>query len=164
MLGLMSFAVIGLWIFISIKLSKWFFRNTEPPSKRRLWTTVALVLLLVAPVADEVVGGAQFFWLCNRERPMEAQFAQLAGRTLIQHYRPYKRVDGTLLNVKAWTEIYMDSVTGAEVLSYKTYEAGWGWVFRTTGLVHGVPRSCVSIGNESPQDWLRRYEIKLTRY
>ena len=96
---------------------------------------VVFPILLLVPVADELIGKQQFETLCKRyavqvvDAPsaMNAHVISVGGSS-------ERNAEGTAIPVRVQPWIYKDTTTGKVVVSYHTLHAEGGWLIRTLGI------------------------------
>jgi hypothetical protein len=97
--------------------------------------TLVFLLLLAAPLADELIGKWQFESLCNKyatqaideKNAPNAHVMSVGGKN--NAYTPQAMVR---IRVQPW--IYQDIKSGKVVVSYHTLSAEGGWLVRALGI------------------------------
>ena len=112
MTGILLAAVVGLWLWVCVRVTRPFFSSEQIRPWRGLMGVVLLVVLLVLPLADELVGKQQFEKLCNANGIEGANISEAKGRRVKVGYGERRPVEeGTVLSVLQSEVAYRDSVT-----------------------------------------------------
>jgi hypothetical protein len=133
MIGL-SFLAIGLlWlafsVFVGHKLPRWL--GIRNPVGKWAVTAAAVVVLLIGPFVDHIVGMRQFERLCD-ERTAPRIAADAASVELAQVSDSASRVlDGFFIDIQVSTVSYADPATGKALLEYEYFKTRGG---RIAGL------------------------------
>lgn len=134
MTGIFLIGVMGLWLVAALLITAFITRKLP----RRLGTFLIraslFVVLLAAPLADEIIGGFQFRALCRAEAVMKVDEKKAAGKKLKLKLSDGKTVSNTLVAVREQTWYYLDAQNGEVLVSYKTLHAKGGWLIRTLGI------------------------------
>ncbi len=165
MSGLLLIGVAIIWLIVVIAITLWLAGRFKSWPLRMVSAVVVFPILLVAPLADELIGKHQFESLCERNGRHEADFAAIADKTLLVTNSNYEPVGGTILETMALKQTYSDPASGKQLLMFYGYQSKGGWLMRMLGISEtGAPllfdSSCGPFGDESVQGWLDRYHIK----
>jgi hypothetical protein len=134
MIGLLFLGLIGLWIWMAAKLSRWIGGRVAGGRWRKPIAAVFFVSLLVLPLADEIVGGFQFRALCKEKAVLKLNVdeASLKGKTARDVVEPFnKDVEGTAVTISYSHYSYRDVEDGKELLNFAIFRAKGGWLVRT---------------------------------
>ena len=142
MIGLIALAAIAIWLMVVIHLCKripdWLGMTRFAKAAQYLLFPVLLLL----PIADELIGAWQFKRLCERE----------AAVTLSPNWQIVKRaqkasagpvyLNGYIIQIREWTTKFIDADTGKEFFLSKAFITNGGILFGRLGLGLGTSRSC----------------------
>ncbi len=132
MIGLSFLAVGLLWLalafYLAFNLPGWL------GLKKGVWPlrAVLLLLLLVGPFVDEIVGMRQFRKLCEEQTAIEISSTAGAVRRARDMSTEPHILPGYWISIWAGKRIYFDMDTGKEFLSYPVYRTQGG---RVAGLM-----------------------------
>lgn len=141
MIGLMALGALGLWliltIFLSNKIPQWF----GIIKHKRAISVLFFPLILVMPIADDLIGMLQFRELCEKE----------AVVTLSQDWKKVKRAKWVGLPVNYYNQNvipitihsnqYIDLDTGRVFLFARSLYTHGGFLRR---FINAKPSSCYS--------------------
>lgn len=135
MTALLLFLVVGLWVWLVYKFSRWIGGRIPLKQWQIPFTILIFVMLLVAPLADELVGWWQFKSLCDKyavqlvdeKGALNAHVVSVGGK-----FGRYESGVAVRIRVQPW--IYQDSTSGKVVVSYHTVSAEGGWLIHALGI------------------------------
>lgn len=135
MTGIFLFAVIGAWVWICLRITRRLFPSI-PDQPRRKWVgRIVFAILLLVPVADEIVGGFQFRALCREKAVFRFGVEKPQGRTTrVIVNRPNEIVPGKILRIDRLNFTYVDIYTNEEVVEFDEYVAKGGVLIRALGI------------------------------
>jgi hypothetical protein len=139
-IGLVAIAVVVGWAALVVGVFGAITRALDASSTTRRVVHFSLsAIVIVLPIADELVGGVQFRSLCReRATAFEVGVPNPAGRvTRLLISRPESGVPATWLPIRHWREEYHDSSTGELVVASNFYQAEPGLLMRAIGLPIG---------------------------
>jgi hypothetical protein len=164
MTGLISLAIVGLWVWLAFKLSRFISGRVAQGRWAKPLTALLFLVLLPMPVIDEIIGGFQFRALCDKNAKLvfNVDPASLKGKTVHAFADPLdKQVGGTLVRITYTRSIYRDTEGGKELMSFTAYRAKGGWLIRALSFDDNMmpltfksscnPLTSVSIGFKSVQ-------------
>ncbi len=133
MIGLTFLAIGLLWlafsVFVGRKLPRWL--GIRNPAGKWAVTVAAVVVLLVGPFVDHIVGMWQFERLCD-ERTAPRIAANAADVEFAKVSDSASRVlDGFFIDIQVSTVSYVDPATGKALLEYEYFKTRGG---RIAGL------------------------------
>ena len=134
MSGILLLSMIAAWFYVVKKLAQFCVKKMQEGQKKRVVYIVVFVLLCIAPVADEVVGGFEFRSLCKKGNSFIYDPHKLGGRTGLWDSEPRKEIKNTLLPIKGSVVYWVDPETTEKLVKYKTYYATGGWLSRWIGF------------------------------
>ena len=136
MTGILLLVVVGLWLLACIAITLALMRRLGTRPWRWLVGPVVFAALLIAPVADEILGGIQFKAMCERQAVLKIDAEKVRGRTLKRLWVESFPAN-TVLRVRRVTYQLLDVGNGEEVGKYATLSVGGGWLIRTLGISEG---------------------------
>ena len=134
MTGLLLIFVFGIWFMISKWIASKVVRNIKSQKMKRLAMPLILVFLMLAPLADEVIGGVQFYALCSKEAVLKVDEDKAKDKTVKVELSVGKNKSSAPVVIREQTWSYIDIKNSEEVLSYKTLHAAGGWLIKTLGI------------------------------
>ncbi len=135
MSGLLMIGLFITWVLASVMLSRWFGCKFCHPTARTAVAFASFVVLLVLPVADELIGMWQLDALCKGGSTLKINAERIRGRTIRVVIRPsWAQAAGTAIPISYSRYSYQDTTTGEELASYTSYDAKGGWLIRSLGL------------------------------
>ncbi|OHC67797.1 MAG: hypothetical protein A3H93_11445 [Rhodocyclales bacterium RIFCSPLOWO2_02_FULL_63_24] len=149
MIFLMFLAGFGVWLAAASMLCKRIPRWLGISKHRVVISVLLFPFVLVAPVADELIGRWQFNRLCEREAVVtlspDWEKVKRAQHTDI----PIVPIDGYVIPIKVQRVEYVDLSSGQRFLSFKAFHTNGGLLFGRLGLGLGQTTSCW------PEDWIQ---------
>ena len=82
MSGIIFFGILAVWFFVAIKLTGFLASGIQTQSKRNWLYPLILIVVFIAPVLDEIVGGFQFRALCTPENMLIYDAEKVRGKTV----------------------------------------------------------------------------------
>jgi hypothetical protein len=135
MSGLFLVAVVGLWVWLIVKLSKAIGNSITQGLWRWPIAVLTFLVLLVLPVADEIVGGFQFRALCEKNAVFRIGVDKPEGRVTRLSINPSNEiVPGTAITIYHTGMTYTDVQSGEVVVQLDRYVAKGGIFIRTLGI------------------------------
>ena len=127
--GLIFFAVIGIWCLLVVGFVVWVVKKMPDKWWRIPISFFMLVILLILPVIDEVVGGWQFKKLCEANADIQVDKETAVGRTVYFVSQTAIEIEGAWVRIVLKIHEFVDSTTGEVVVSYNTLRANGGAFF-----------------------------------
>lgn len=137
MSGLFVLFIAVAWFFFVLWLTVMLTRKMQLGAMTTIVGGGFFLLLLVAPIADEIVGGRQFAKLCEENSTIQVDRAKAAGRTVYLNSLPEKNIQDTWVPVSLQRWQFVDVTTGEPVVNYNTLRAKGGWFIRALGIFEG---------------------------
>ena len=138
MSGIIFFGIIGVWGFIAVKLAGLLTSRVESPRKKSWLYPLVLILIFVAPIMDEIIGGFQFRALCKPENILIYDEDKLKGRSVRPRIIQLKTIN-KVIPIVVTTGQWQDFETGELLVTYKRLRAKGGWLSRLIGFPQGSP-------------------------
>ncbi|MDZ4255316.1 MAG: hypothetical protein U1A72_22325 [Sulfuritalea sp.] len=139
---LMFLAGFGLWLAAAIMLSKRIPRWLGASKHGAVISVLLFPFVLVAPVADELIGRWQFHRLCEREAVVtlspDWEKVKRAGEREI----PSVTLSGYLIRIRSQRMEYFDVDTGKNFFTNQAFHAYGGFLVYRMGLGLGTSTAC----------------------
>ena len=136
MTGIFLLAVLGAWAWIAIFIARALTIKVKRAWARRLGVALLAIILLPAPVYDELIAGPQFKKLCEEGTKLIFDPKVINGITVYRQPSkfpfPEFRVGGLTGYFVQVT--YTDLPVGQPLISYKWYEIKGGMLIRALGI------------------------------
>lgn len=149
MSGIIFFGILGIWAFVAIKLTNFFTSDIQSQSKKYWLYPPVFILILIAPVMDEIIGGFQFRALCTPENLLVYDAEKVRGKTLQQRFGPDYYINGKMLPIKVTESQWFDPTTKEVLLTRNIFYARGGWLLRSIGWTGSFNGSCDLISQSS---------------
>jgi hypothetical protein len=135
MTGILLIIVVIAWVIAVLKITGWATRRIQLRAMKLTVFTLLSSVLLVAPVADELVGKWQFDSLCKKYAVQIIDEGIAMNRRVLYQRRTVDRfAEGTALEIRIDPIVYIDAETKKVIVSYHTLHAKGGWLIRTLGI------------------------------
>jgi hypothetical protein len=132
MIGFLFLLIVLVWVLALWGLAKLLTRKVRSVLIRLAVHAAVVLLGLIAPLADEFVGKAQFKELCRHKSEVHVAASDLVGRRVSFIADPVDQpVPGLAVGVLHTRASYRDSESGKELASSDRYVASGGWLIRT---------------------------------
>lgn len=129
MSGIFLLFIVGLWVWLVFKASKWIGAQVRATQWRTALTGLVFVLLLGLPFADEIIGRFEFRKLCRERAVLQVDAERIRYKT-IRSISKQTFPSLSPLAIEQWTTNYVDVSTG-EKMAYITWlRAKGGWISR----------------------------------
>ena len=112
MIGFLALAGIGLWITVAVMLSKRIPQWLGVKKYTKTMSVLVFPLVLVAPIADDLIGRWQFYRLCEREAVVILSPDWKNVRRAIWQDAETKYINDYLIPVTSQGGQYVDRDTG----------------------------------------------------
>ena len=161
---LIAIAIAIAWLIAVLAATRWVVLRVNSPTVKAMICLLLFPVLLVFPVADELVGKQQFDSLC----------AKYAVQVIDEKNAPNSHVKsvggsgdwyaaGTAVRIRIQPWIYQSITTQRVVASYHTLHAEGGWLIRALGISEtGSPilfsRSCAPSDERA---FLKKFNIDI---
>ena len=135
MTGLLLLAVVGLWVWACVAITREALRRVPSQPLRWLVAPTLFSALLILPLADEIVGGFQFRALCKKGAVLRIDAEKAKGRTVRVVIQPSNEVvPGQALRTLHTHFSYRIVDSEVEIARYDTYVVNGGWFIRALGI------------------------------
>jgi len=128
--GVILIVVLALWFYIAFGVSAFLGSKIRAGILKGLMRLVLFPLILLAPVADDIIGGFQFRSLCKAEAVATYDEAKVRGRTVHLKSAEVSHYANTILPTHKQIWRYADHITNEELLSYVDIHSDGGWLSR----------------------------------
>lgn len=134
MTGLLLLAVVGLWAWACFAIARGFVKRFPKSRLRLLFGPFVFLVLLVLPVADEIVGGFQFRSLCAKAT-LHVGVSHVPGRIARYSGDPIDEpVPNTAIPILRSRNVYIDTMTSELIARYDDFVAKGGLLIRALGI------------------------------
>ncbi len=164
MTGILLLIVVGLWLWACWAMTRALMRRW----KSRAWgvpaACAAFVALLVAPVADEIVGKFQFDALCAKYAVDVVDEARAVNRRVLFEPRTANQyANGTAVRIQINPFRFRDAQTEEVLASFHMLEARGGLLVRMLGISETSAPLTFGGGCEPPNafEFLKRLNMTL---
>lgn len=159
MIGLLLFFGLAVWLMVAVWISKRILAWTSS-SKYPIARGVAVFLLvLIAPVADELIGRWQFHQLCEREAVVTLSPGWEKVKKAAQRPDSRREIDGFLIPIHAWSGDIVDVETGRVFMSSQSLFTDGGFLRRHLYGLDGQATYCHPNNIQSIQQQLNLFEL-----
>lgn len=149
MIFLMFLAGFVLWLTAAIMLSKRIPRWLGVTKHVAVISVLLFPLVLVAPVADELIGRWQFNRLCDREAVVKLSPDWQVVRKARVDYLNRTEIGNSMIPIYSEVSQYVDVETNKVFLTIPHLYTYGGFLFGRVGLGLGGSTSCW------PEDWIQ---------
>jgi hypothetical protein len=163
--GLFLLGVIGIWAGIVILMARGLARLFELGMVRNIVVTMASIVLLALPVADELISAPQFHKLCEEGTKLKFDSEKIRGRTIFLQENPQPEITVGLLNGYYIPWIYLDVSTKEILITSVSYYIQGGLFIRALGISEtGAPLTirgyCGPSEHPDQKNFLNRFDLK----
>lgn len=135
--GIIILGILIIWFVISLELAGMLFNKLNPKRGRGFALVALSILVFIAPVADEIIGGFQFAVICNDAKSSASYDPnRIKGATLLSHKRTNKK-PLTVIPITVSTLHWIDPLTKEELLTFSHVSAQGGFLRRAIGYPGG---------------------------
>lgn len=139
MIGLLFLGFVAVWLSSALWLARKLTSGMQQGVVRIVAIGGLVVLFIVLPLSDEIVGGIQLRALCKQSPVPTIDVEKTRGRTVRVRTDPAnKKVDGTWVRILYSHSSYRDSGTNDELFSSHRYVANGGWLIRALSANSGT--------------------------
>jgi len=134
MSGIIALAFLGIWFFIAHKLTQFFTSKINLKIKGKWIYPLVFVLVFIAPIADEIIGGFQFRALCTPENLLIYDAEKVRGKGLrgqITSHVMNNRILPIRITQTEWSKPEENEV----LITHKILYAGSGWLGHLIGWI-----------------------------
>ena len=151
MTGLLLLAVVGLWMWACVAITRVVLRQVKSPPSRWLGAPTLFTALLILPLVDEIVGGFQFRALCEKGAVLKIDAEKAKGRTVRVVIQPSNEVvPGQALRTLHSHLSYRIVDSEEEIARYDTYVINGGWFIRALGISNNNSPLTIDLPAGSP--------------
>ena len=166
MSGLLLLGVVVIWIAVVAFVAKRLSRLFKPGAVRNIVVAIATAVMLVLPVADELISAPQFYKLCEEAMKLQFDPERIRGKTIIfvaENTPPSISVGFLRGYYLHWR--YLDAVTREELITEKIYHLNGGILIRSlkiseTNAPLTMRSYCGPSEHPTQKNFLTRYNLK----
>lgn len=144
MSGIILLIILGIWFFIVKALARLCVIKMQPGTKKTSTHIILFILIFIAPVLDEIIGGFQFRAMCTPENMLVYEPEKIMGRTIRPKDTPNYSIDNKIIPMRVTHSQWVDSATGEVLIEHKIFYAKGGWLSRSLGAGISLNGSCDS--------------------
>lgn len=134
MSGIIILIVLLLWGFVVKKVSYYCVYKMQTGNKKVVVQGVVFLLVFIAPVVDDILGGFQFRAMCSPENLLEYDAEKIAGKTIKTIPTKNYHVDNILVPIWVTHTRWVDYTTGEILIDHKIMYSKGGWLSRSIGI------------------------------
>jgi hypothetical protein len=134
MTGALLFIVAIAWVAAAIFAGVFIGRRLPNGIWRPVVAVAVALVLLAAPLADEIVGMQQFRKLCEIHAVQHIDSNAKGRRVALAPRAGDTYAEGTAIKIRIDPWIYRDVGDGRVLISYSTLRAEGGWLVRLLGI------------------------------
>jgi hypothetical protein len=131
--GLLILAILVGWFYLVKTISSAVVDKMAEGFKKTLVLSLTFIILLSAPVMDEIIGGFQFRALCAEQNIVIYDEDKLKNNVLIVSPVSSVTTDEYLVSLRQTDMGGRDAKTGELLLQYTKNKANGGWISRLMG-------------------------------
>jgi hypothetical protein len=132
MSGIILLSIIAVWFYVVNKVSQLCVRKVQKGYREKVVYVVVFSLLFMAPVADEVVGGGQFWYWCQSKAVSVFDEKAAYGKTVYLKSAEVEELSNTILPTSNFTGHSLGGFLST-LASYK-YHSSVGQSYTFNGL------------------------------
>lgn len=161
MSGLLLLGVIGVWVVIVVLVARRFARLFKPGAVRNVAVAIVSAVLLVLPVADELISAPQFHKLCEEGARLKFDSEKIRGRTMYLADDSQPRIQVGLLQGYYIQWHYLDAATNETLITSNSYHLKGGLLIRALGISEtNAPLTMLSYCSSPEKPWQKSFLIK----
>lgn len=135
MTGILLVVVVLTWLIAVLIVTRWVARRFNSLTVKLASYIVLFPVLLVAPLADELIGKQQFESLCKKYAVQTIDEQRAMNRSVVYVPRGVDQyAEGTAVRIRIDPITYKDAETNQVLVSYHTVHANGGWLVRSIGI------------------------------
>lgn len=142
MIGLLFMAGIAIWLAVVIYLCKQIPRWLGITRFAKAAQLLLFPVLLILPIADELIGRWQFKKLCERDAVVNLSTDWQSVRRARNANGPIINLYGYAIRIREQPIKYLDIDKGSPFLEYKGFHHSGGFLMDRLGLGLGASVSC----------------------
>ena len=159
MIGLLFFVGIGFWFIVAIILSRKIPRWLGVTKHVGIVSVLLFPVVLVAPVADEIIGRWQFNRLCEREAVVTLSPDWEKVKRARQQPDSRREIEGYLIPIHSWGGEIVDVDTGKAFMQSQSLFTRGGFLRRHVYSLSGQATSCHPNNLQAIQKQLNLLEL-----
>ena len=139
MSGIILLTVLALWFFIATKITGFLTSKIYLKIKGKWIYSMVFILVFIAPVMDEIIGGFQFRALCTPENLLIYDADKVRGKTVRFKDLPDYSITNKIIPIQVVQNQWIDTATNETLITRKIFYASGGWLSRFVGFPQGSP-------------------------
>ena len=141
MIGLSILGALGIWLIVAIFFSKKIPQWLGLVKNKVVMSVVLFPLIVVTPIADDLIGMWQFRQLCKKDAVITLSPDWESVRKAIRIDLPRIESKNTMIRIYGHAVQYKDVETGRIFLTSQWFATSGGFLRRHSGLVN--PEQCL---------------------
>lgn len=135
MTGILLIGVALAWLIAVLVLTRWVSRRFRSAFAKVVCALALFPTLLVAPLADELIGMQQFAALCKKYAVQVIDEKRAMNRRVVLVIPPTTQfAEGTAVRIRIDPFTYRDEQTNEVLISFHMLNAKGGWLIRALGI------------------------------
>lgn len=159
MIFLMVLAGIGVWLTAAIMVSKRIPHWLGVTKHTKVVSVLLFPVVLVVPIADDLIGRWQFYRLCDREAVVTLSPDWESVKRARRVSLPRSDVGGTLIPIYSQGSEYVDIDTGKTFMTHPHFYTYGGLLFGRLGFGLGGSTSCLPKNAQAIEEMINFYEL-----
>lgn len=140
--GLILLAILVGWFFFVKTISYAVVDKMNDGFKKTLVLSVTFIILLSAPVMDEIIGGFQFRALCSPENLLVYDAGRVRGAALQYKETPNYHITNKVIPIHVTHSQWVAPESGEVLIDHKIIYAKAGFVLGLTGWTDSFNGHC----------------------
>jgi hypothetical protein len=132
--GLILLFILCAWGYASYSLAILIAQPIKNPEIKTGVNIALLVLIFIAPVADDIIGGFQFRALCSESAVLVVDEERARGKTVTSQNIESKKHDEYFVPIVESYESYKAVGSNETIISWNVFRAQGGLLSRSLGL------------------------------
>lgn len=141
-IGLLFLGAVSLWFLFVFQLSKCIPKWLGISRHKSWFSFLMLLVLLVLPLADHLIGMLQFQNLCSEQTAIQIDLNAANAKRAMVVTSPAEFVEGKIIPIKQQISKIMNLDTGEQIAQYKYFSTPGGRIGRLAML--GGEHSCAA--------------------
>jgi len=145
MSGIYLLIVLVIWLYVVKNIIRYLVNDGWPDNFKIIVRVVLFLVLMIAPVADEVVVWFTFNDLCDKNSSVDIDIENAKDKIVkLRTERdpnnskyikmPTRVINGALIPIVEESYKYVDPHTNKVVISYKVFRVKGGWLINALGI------------------------------
>lgn len=159
MIGLLFFFIAGIWVLVAISISARLPRWLGVTRRTKTASQLLFPMVLVVPIADDLIGRWQFHRLCEREAVVALSPGWEKVKRAVRKDVPPKYIAGYLIPIDSQGGQYFDLDSGAVFMTSQSLFTDGGFLRRHLYGLDGQATYCHPKNIQTIQQQLNLFEL-----